>query len=85
MREISSSPMPVPALAAAKPQSKVDEDFDSIYIRKITTELADDLDKVRSAQDFKANSIPMLIHALKQGESLYSGEEKRRVVGTTKG
>jgi hypothetical protein len=64
--------------------SKVDEDFDAIYIRKITTELADDLDKVRSAQDFKANSIPMLIHALKQGESLFSAEEKRRVVATSK-
>lgn len=84
MRDISSSPAPVPAQTAAKPQSKVDEDFDAIYIRKITTELADDLDKVRSAQDFKANSIPILIHALKQGESLFSGEEKRRVVGTAK-
>lgn len=84
MRDISSFPAPVPAPAAANPQSKVDENFDAIYIRKITTELADDLDKVRSAQDFKANSISMLIHALKQGESLFSGEEKRRVVGTAK-
>lgn len=84
MRDPSSSPAPVAAPAAAKPQSKVDEDFNAIYIRKITTELADDLDKVRSAQDFKANSIPMLIHALKQGESLFNAEEKRRVVGTGK-
>ena len=38
------------------------------------------LDKVREAQDFKASSVPMLIHALKQGESLFSAEEKRRVV-----
>lgn len=84
----SASPPPVqksttlvkPAVAAAKP----DEEFDAIFIRKITTELADDLDKVRSAQDFKANSIPMLIHALKQGESLFSVEEKRRVVATSK-
>lgn len=84
MRDASSSPAPAPAPIVAKPQSKVDEDFDAVYIRKITTELADDLDKVRSAQDFKANSIPMLIHALKQGESLFSAEEKRRVVGTGK-
>lgn len=84
MREPSSSPAPIPGPLAAKPQSKVDEDFDAVYIRKITTELADDLDKVRSAQDFKANSIPMLIHALKQGESLFSAEEKRRVVGMEK-
>lgn len=57
------------------------EDFTSIYLRKITTELADDLDKVREAQDFKASSVSMLIHALKQGESFFSVEEKRRVVG----
>jgi ribosome assembly protein 3 len=57
------------------------EDFSAIYLRKIAAELADDLDKVREAQDFKANSVPMLIHALKQGESMYSVEEKRRVVG----
>lgn len=63
---------------------KQEEKFDAIYIRKITTELADDLDKVREAQDFKANSIPMLIHALKQGESLFSVEEKGRVIATLK-
>ena len=57
------------------------EDFNAIYLRKITTELADDLDKVREAQDFKTSSLPMLIHALRQGESLFSVEEKRRVVG----
>ena len=49
-------------------------------MREVTTELADDLDKVREAQDFKASSVSMLIHALKQGESLFSLEEKRRVV-----
>lgn len=90
MHDASPSPSPAPVqkpVLPAKPQlapEKVDEEFDAIYIRKITTELADDLDKVRSAQDFKANSIPMLIHALKQGESLFSGEEKRRVVATSK-
>ncbi|KAJ4987288.1 ribosome assembly protein 3 [Stagonosporopsis vannaccii] len=90
MIDASPSPSPAPvqkAASTAKPQQapgKLAEDFDAIYIRKITTELADDLDIVRSAQDFKANSIPMLIHALKQGESLFSAEEKRRVVATAK-
>ena len=67
-----------------KPQSvpsQPQEDFGAIYLRKIAAELADDLDKVREAQDFKANSVPMLIHALKQGESMFSAEERRRVVG----
>ena len=83
MRDASPSPTSVPAPAPVS-KSKIDDDFDAIYIRKITTELADDLDKVREAQDFKANSIPMLIHALKQGEGLFSTEEKRRVVATSK-
>lgn len=88
MRDASPSPSPALApvsVSKAKVFSgKEDEEFDTIYIRKITTELADDLDKMREAQDFKANSIPMLIHALKQGESLFSIEEKRRVIGSVK-
>jgi hypothetical protein len=64
-------------MPAAQPQ----EDFSGIYLRRLAAELADDLDKVREAQDFKANSVPMLIHALRQGESMFSAEEKRRVVG----
>jgi ribosome assembly protein 3 len=58
----------------------VSEDFASIYLRNVTAELADDLDKVRDAKDFKSSSLPMLIHALKQGESIYSADEKRRFV-----
>lgn len=75
----------VPVHLAAKDSGKTAfsqplEDFGTIYLRKITTELADDLDKVREAQDFKASSVPMLIHALKQGESLFSAEEKKSVL-----
>ncbi|CAO2656039.1 Nn.00g048420.m01.CDS01 [Neocucurbitaria sp. VM-36] len=66
--------------APSQSQAQSQDDFNAIYLRKITTELADDLDKVREAQDFKASSVPMLIHALKQGESLFSAEEKRRIV-----
>ncbi|EUC41629.1 hypothetical protein COCMIDRAFT_70156, partial [Bipolaris oryzae ATCC 44560] len=57
------------------------EVFSTLYLRKLATEFADDLDKVREAPDFKASSVPMLIHALKQGETLFSGEERARVVG----
>ncbi|KAF2242128.1 hypothetical protein BU26DRAFT_610490 [Trematosphaeria pertusa] len=73
---------PPPAVSSAKLKSTPNEaeDFTSIYLRKVTAELADDLDKVREANDFKASSLPMLINALKQGESIYSAEEKRRVV-----
>ncbi|KAF2657827.1 hypothetical protein K491DRAFT_676947 [Lophiostoma macrostomum CBS 122681] len=58
------------------------EDFTSYYLRKVTTELADDLDKVREASDFSSRSLPLLIHLLKQGESTFSVEERRRLVAS---
>jgi ribosome assembly protein 3 len=73
-------PESAPVAKKSKAPTQSQEDFSAIYLRKIAAELADDLDKVREAQDFKANSVPMLIHALKQGESMFSAEEKRRVV-----
>jgi ribosome assembly protein 3 len=75
----SASP-PAPSKAQESRQEQ-EQKFSTIYMKKITAELADDLDKVREAQDFTSRSLPMLIHALKQGESLFSMEEKRRVVG----
>ncbi|KAL5415976.1 hypothetical protein PMIN03_002377 [Paraphaeosphaeria minitans] len=83
----SLSPAPVtapsPVAAKAKALPKDPEEFSAIYLKKITTELADDLVKVRDAQDFKDSSLKMLIHALKQGSSIYSAEEKRRTVNAT--
>ena len=80
MAEEGTSPAPAISSAKSKSTPNEAEDFTSIYLRKVTAELADDLDKVREANDFKASSLPMLINALKQGESIYSAEEKRRVV-----
>lgn len=81
MTDDPASKAPSTSTSNALSNAQANEDFQAIYLRKITTELADDLDKVREAPDFKASSVPMLIHALKQGESLFSAEEKRRVVG----
>jgi hypothetical protein len=79
---MTDAPAPIqPAKAASKASKQAQEEFSAIYLRKVAAEFADDLDKVREAQDFKASSVPMLIHALKQGESLFSVEERRRVVG----
>ncbi|KAF2258541.1 hypothetical protein CC78DRAFT_621734 [Lojkania enalia] len=75
----STSPLPATTATAPKPVRR-DEDFSDIYLRKITAELADDLDQVRNANDFTNRSLPMLVHALKQGESIYSPEEKKRVM-----
>ncbi|KAF2846055.1 hypothetical protein T440DRAFT_502082 [Plenodomus tracheiphilus IPT5] len=84
---MEDAPSPTPTATKStrqkpsKPIPEAHEEFEALYLRKVAAELADDLDKVREAQDFKANSVPMLIHALKQGASLFSVEEKRRVVG----
>ncbi|KAF2679140.1 hypothetical protein K458DRAFT_394289 [Lentithecium fluviatile CBS 122367] len=83
MTEADSTPILAPAVSKvqSKPSPKDAEGFDAIYLRKVTAELADDLDRAREAKDFKSSSLPMLIHALKQGASMYSAEEKMRVVG----
>lgn len=83
MEDAPASPSQ-PAKSTCKSGNQAQEDFGALYLRKIASEFADDLDKVREAQDFKASSVPMLIHALKQGESLFTAEEKRRVVAATK-
>lgn len=80
MEDVSDSAAIVPSNPGIASASKQTEDFASIYLRRVTAELADDLDKVREAKDFKSSSLSMLIHALKQGESMYSADEKKRVV-----
>lgn len=69
----------------SEPESSQDSkrDFASFYLRKITEELADELDKIRSANDFSEASLPILVYALQQGQSIFSEEEKRRVMGET--
>ena len=59
-------------------------DFETFYMKQVTTEFADDLDKIRNADDFNEKSLPILIEALKQGTSIYSEEEKRRIMGGQK-
>ncbi|KAF4121592.1 ribosome assembly protein 3 [Geosmithia morbida] len=55
--------------------------FESYYLQKSTQELAEDLDKVRGADDFKADSIPFLVHALQQGTVQFSQADRERVTG----
>lgn len=46
-------------------------------------EFHQDLDKIRSSADFKDNSVPILINALRQGAALFSEDEKKRVMETS--
>ncbi|KAI4252925.1 MAG: hypothetical protein LQ352_003997 [Teloschistes flavicans] len=63
----------------SKKSDKVD--FESFYLKQITAEFADDLDKLRNAPDFNEKSVPLLIDALKLAARNYSEEEKAKVMG----
>lgn len=54
--------------------------FTSYYLQRATQEFAEDLDKIRNADDFKADAIPILINALSQGTALFSSADQRRIV-----
>lgn len=52
----------------------------SYYLERATRELSQDLDKVRGAEDFKLDSVPFLVHALRQNVTQFSSKEQKRVV-----
>lgn len=60
-------------------------DFQSYYLQRATQELAEDLDKVRNADDFKSDSILYLVHALQQGASQFSESDQDRVLSAQGG
>lgn len=53
--------------------------FASFYLQQITRELSDDIDYVRAAEDFKADSVPFLVHALRQGASQFLTKDRNPV------
>lgn len=53
------------------------DSFEEVYLRQITHEFADDIDKIRQASDFKEKSLLVLVAALKQGATIYTEEERR--------
>lgn len=77
-----SSEEPVSPAAQQQPDddAKAEEAFTSFYLRQMTTEFAEDLDKIRSASDFNNKNIGMLVDALKQGGSCF-GKDERVSVG----
>ncbi|KUI58203.1 Ribosome assembly protein 3 [Cytospora mali] len=54
--------------------------FTSYYLQQATKEFAEDLDKIRNADDFRNDAIPILINALSQGTALFSSADQRRIV-----
>ena len=49
-------------------------------MQRATAEFAEDLDKIRGADDFKDDALQLLIGALQQGTDGFSIEEQRKVV-----
>jgi ribosome assembly protein 3 len=54
--------------------------FNKFYMQRATTEFSEDLDRLRGAEDFKGDALPLLIYALQQGTLLFSTEEQKRIV-----
>ncbi|KAI1189476.1 ribosome-assembly protein 3-domain-containing protein [Nemania serpens] len=54
-------------------------EFTSYYLQQSTKEFAEDLDKIRSADDFKGDALPLLIKSLQQGTSMFSAADQKRV------
>ena len=65
--------------AHAANNQTAEEAFTSFYLRQMTTEFAEDLDKIRSAGDFDNKSISMLVAALQQGRSCFTKDERLSV------
>lgn len=62
--------------------TEVSAAFTSYYLQRATKEFAEDLDKIRNADDFRNDAVPILINALSQGTSMFSPVDQRRIVST---
>ena len=71
-------PFPYLCRNPSKQQPPTQESFESYYLKQVTAEFADDIDKIRNASDFNERSVPVLIQALKQSAANFTEEEKER-------
>ncbi|KAL8700122.1 MAG: hypothetical protein Q9201_005628 [Fulgogasparrea decipioides] len=78
--EATESPSITEKQPAASSGDLDEENFETFYLKQVTTEFADDLDKLRNASDFHEKSVPVLIDALKGTSRIYSEEEKAKVM-----
>ncbi|KAI1826585.1 ribosome-assembly protein 3-domain-containing protein [Xylaria intraflava] len=59
--------------------------FTAYYLQQSTKEFAEDLDKIRGADDFKGDALPVLVRSLQQGTSMFSAADQKRIVGSRLG
>lgn len=79
------SPPATPTMAKPAHDKEAAAEFTSHYLQRATQELSEDIDAVRTADDFKADSVPFLVHALQQGAADFSPRDQERVVADLKG
>lgn len=60
-------------------ESASSDDFAAQYLRHVTSEFADEIERLRKAKDFRDSSVPILVEALKQGSEMYSVDERTRL------
>ncbi|KAL8956615.1 MAG: hypothetical protein Q9183_006263, partial [Haloplaca sp. 2 TL-2023] len=65
-------------VASSEPE---ETDFETFYLKQVTAEFADDLDRLRNANDFNEKSLPILVDALKGTAGTYSEKDKVKVMG----
>lgn len=69
-----------PELPKEMTDAEVSASFSKFYRQRAAQEFAEDLDRVRGAEDFRDDLLPLLINALQQGTSVFSIEEQKRVI-----
>ncbi|TPX09581.1 uncharacterized protein E0L32_009182 [Thyridium curvatum] len=79
MSDSAQSPEP-PTTTAATTSTAVSDQFTSFYLQRATREFAEDLDRVRAADDFRNDALPMLVKALQQGTAMFTPEQQRAIV-----
>ncbi|KZF18915.1 hypothetical protein L228DRAFT_286402 [Xylona heveae TC161] len=78
--EIQHDVEPVPSRITEADPNNLTADFEAYYLRRIATEFAEDLNKIRTADDFDDDSLPILLSALKQGTGIFSTSERQTVL-----
>jgi len=65
-------------------QTSSRQELEIWYLQQLTSQYANDLEKLRNAPDFKDASVPILIHALKQGAYAFAEGQRAVVLGGTR-
>jgi ribosome assembly protein 3 len=67
-----------------QPESADLANVKAYYMQRLVKEFAEDLDAVRTADDFSDSSLPVLLQALQKGVSTFSEHEVQRLAAAQK-